>query len=458
MGTDIPKTGLRTWLTLGFAVWVMAVGSAIGSAPPPQRTPPPAQNQKAAAVTTKAMPGAGAEGQSYVGEAKCLGLPLRAATKGYEGSPHHRVADPRTPAAKQSCETCHGPGSEHVDDPATYPVKDFKKLPADDVNATCTTCHNRGEHALWDGSQHESASLACTTCHTCTTPSRHQAAQGEDAARRSARRAIATRSPSSIAPGTCRCAKARCSARRATTCTARRTCGCCARAIRSAELCTSCHADKRGPFLWEHAPSRDGCVTCHDPHGSSNERMLVAKPPILCQRCHVGTRHPSTIYDAALIGSSGDPSVRIYAPVVRDLPLGDPRVESSERPAVHSVRGAARHAYRHHIVRRCACSRSGSRGRAQARPPAEIGLVQWRADRLRRARDEPTAMPHATSAIATRQRSLLRQRSRLNARGTAGSWTLDAEHVGRSDQRLRWPVRAEPGEVQGLRSGIRSRC
>jgi hypothetical protein len=41
--------------------------------------------------------------------------------------------------------------------------------------------------------------------------------------------------------------------------------------------------------------------------------MLVSKPPIFCQRCHVSTRHPSTIYYAALIGSGATPSVRIYA-------------------------------------------------------------------------------------------------------------------------------------------------
>ena len=80
-----------------------------------------------------------------------------------------------------------------------------------------------------------------------------------------------------------------------------------------AEACTSCHADKRGPDLWEHAPGRDGCTTCHDPHGSPNERMLVSKPPILCQRCHVATRHPSTIYDAGLIGAGATPSIRIFA-------------------------------------------------------------------------------------------------------------------------------------------------
>ena len=63
------------------------------------------------------------------------------------------------------------------------------------------------------------------------------------------------------------------------------------------ETCVSCHAEKRGPFLWDHAPVREACNTCHDPHGSNNDRLLVAKLPMLCQRCHIGTRHPSTIYD-----------------------------------------------------------------------------------------------------------------------------------------------------------------
>ena len=65
------------------------------------------------------------------------------------------------------------------------------------------------------------------------------------------------------------------------------------------ETCVSCHTEKRGPFLWDHAPVREACSTCHDPHGSNNDRMLVAKLPMLCQRCHIGTRHPSTIYDGA---------------------------------------------------------------------------------------------------------------------------------------------------------------
>ena len=123
--------------------------------PRPEPAPSP-QSQKPATVAAKIVPGAGAEGQSYVGEAKCLECHSEQ-LKGYENSPHHRVADPRSPVAKQGCESCHGPGSKHIDDPAAFPVKDLDKLPAHEVTATCTTCHNRGEHALWDGSQHERA-------------------------------------------------------------------------------------------------------------------------------------------------------------------------------------------------------------------------------------------------------------------------------------------------------------
>jgi DmsE family decaheme c-type cytochrome len=63
------------------------------------------------------------------------------------------------------------------------------------------------------------------------------------------------------------------------------------------ESCVSCHAEMRGPTLWDHAPVRENCTTCHDPHGSSNDRMLVVRMPMLCQRCHIATRHPATIYD-----------------------------------------------------------------------------------------------------------------------------------------------------------------
>jgi DmsE family decaheme c-type cytochrome len=77
------------------------------------------------------------------------------------------------------------------------------------------------------------------------------------------------------------------------------------------ESCVSCHAEKRGPFLWEHPAVLENCTTCHDPHGTNNDRMLVAKQPFLCQRCHVTSRHPPTLYDAFTLRTSGNAN-KIY--------------------------------------------------------------------------------------------------------------------------------------------------
>lgn len=311
MSARIQKMDARTWLTIGFAVWVMAVASALASAPAQPRRPPPAQNQKAIA-TAKAAPGAASEGQAYVGEAKCLECHSEQ-LKGYEGSPHHRVSDPRTPASKQGCESCHGAGSKHADDPGTFAVKNPNKLPPDQVSATCTACHNRGEHAFWDGSPHDSRKLTCTTCHSVhdyKSDTKQLKEKTQTAVCASCHRdKLAKLDRSGHMP--VREGKLEC-----TTChNVHGTTN--VRLLRKGdsigEACTSCHADKRGPFLWEHAPSRDGCVTCHDPHGSSNERMLVAKPPILCQRCHVATRHPSTIYDAGLLATGVRPNTHVFA-------------------------------------------------------------------------------------------------------------------------------------------------
>ena len=64
--------------------------------------------------------------------------------------------------------------------------------------------------------------------------------------------------------------------------------------------CIKCHADKQGPFTYEHAPVKtEGCVACHTPHGSANPRLLrYAAVGQLCLTCHsvahdVGASEPS---------------------------------------------------------------------------------------------------------------------------------------------------------------------
>jgi DmsE family decaheme c-type cytochrome len=53
-------------------------------------------------------------------------------------------------------------------------------------------------------------------------------------------------------------------------------------------ICTKCHTETRGPFVYEHAPVKaEGCVGCHTPHGSQNARLLnMPSINTLCNQCH----------------------------------------------------------------------------------------------------------------------------------------------------------------------------
>ncbi len=94
--------------------------------------------------------------------------------------------------------------------------------------------------------------------------------------------------------------------------------------------CYKCHAEKRGPFLWEHAPVRENCLNCHDPHGSINDFMLKISRPRLCQQCH-----------ANLTGHPGNPRNPIFGLCdqsrVPELPLAAPRFEQPGGLAVHPI-------------------------------------------------------------------------------------------------------------------------
>ena len=65
------------------------------------------------------------------------------------------------------------------------------------------------------------------------------------------------------------------------------------------ETCYSCHTEKRGPFLWEHAPVSEDCSLCHAAHGSNHPALLTRRLPLLCQQCHSQAGHPSVLHTGA---------------------------------------------------------------------------------------------------------------------------------------------------------------
>ena len=298
--------GPTAWLVFSVLVWGVTFVRA-GAVTPTAAGPKPAQ-KVAEAQKTPQMPEtpASAVGATYVGEETCTTC-HEDKKAGYDNSLHSKGADPRTPGAMKACETCHGPGSKHAEDPTNLStrLRKFTGLSADETNKVCITCHASGEHALWAGSKHESRGVSCTSCHSVHN------AKGEKQLKAETQPKLCATCHANIVNKLNRFDhmpvredKMVCSSCHNTHGSAN------VKLLRSGtsidEACTTCHAEKRGPFLWEHAPVVNSCVTCHDPHGSSNDRMLVTKVPFLCQRCHVTSRHPPTPYDGFIIKNSSN--------------------------------------------------------------------------------------------------------------------------------------------------------
>jgi DmsE family decaheme c-type cytochrome len=163
--------------------------------------------------------------------------------------------------------------------------KDDPSRRVEDNNAMCLSCHERGGQTYWSGSVHETRAVACTECHTVMVPV-------------SRKFALKTKTE----PETCfQCHKdQRAKIFRSAHMPIREgkvTCSNCHNPHGSAtealltensinDNCYKCHAEKRGPFLFEHAPVRQNCLSCHDAHGSNTEYMLKVSRPRLCAECH----------------------------------------------------------------------------------------------------------------------------------------------------------------------------
>jgi DmsE family decaheme c-type cytochrome len=238
---------------------------------------------------------------NFVGESTCLTCHDQ---QSYKGTAHALTTNDRTPAATHGCESCHGPGKAHVDGGGDKSkIVNPKTESPQKASETCVTCHNRTTHALWAGSQHDQRNVGCVSCHSvhASKGPKQLAAASEPELCATCHRNITNKqhrfNHMPVREGKLQCSSCH-NVHGSTNVKLLKT------GTTVDESCTSCHAEKRGPYLWEHAPVADACTTCHDPHGSNNDRMLVAKQPYLCQRCHVTTRHPPTVYDGFVLNNS----------------------------------------------------------------------------------------------------------------------------------------------------------
>ncbi|MBL4659734.1 MAG: DmsE family decaheme c-type cytochrome [Alcanivoracaceae bacterium] len=213
---------------------------------------------------------------------------------------HASQVDPESPFASAQCESCHGAGKDHErsqkkgkDDKPMLTFGKTSNIPASQQNKVCLGCHQNHGRTGWTGSVHEEEDVACASCH--------QVHVERD-------RVFNAQAQQQVCFG-CH-ATTRAESHRASAHPLRfgqMSCSDCHNPHDSNndsllnrsninDTCYTCHAEKRGPFLWEHAPVAEDCTICHNPHGSNHQAMLKQRPPLLCQQCHSPSGHPSTAY------------------------------------------------------------------------------------------------------------------------------------------------------------------
>ncbi len=239
----------------------------------------------------------------------------------------------------QSCATCHQNVSEHfrakVAGEDNAPNPSLKTLKAREVNDTCLTCHEKGARTNWHGGLHDRRDTGCISCHSIHSfkSVKAQLKTERDAetcftCHKQIRAKYQRTSHHPVREGKMDCTS--CHNPHDSTQP---------KMIDAATVndkCYQCHAEKRGPFLWEHEPVRENCLTCHDPHGSNHPRLTVAMQPYLCQRCHANSGHPGTLYDKN--NAVGGPLVANAPPsgVTTTQTIVSPRILSRGCPNCHN--------------------------------------------------------------------------------------------------------------------------
>jgi predicted CXXCH cytochrome family protein len=222
----------------GQAVWITGAASAAGLIIISCTT------GSQAIVAPPGIPGA-----TFVGSDSCSQCHEKV-TRDFRTADHAKLQAKGTNAKDIGCESCHGPGSKHVAaGGGAGTIVNPDKSPE-----TCFQCHldKKAEFMMPYSHPVLSGKMTCTECHD---PHKGSALKGG---------------------GTNLHGKN--------------------------ETCAECHKAQTGPFVFAHDAVKEGCSTCHNPHGSVNQKMLTERNATLCLKCHTDANTPT---GAASMGPSG---------------------------------------------------------------------------------------------------------------------------------------------------------
>jgi DmsE family decaheme c-type cytochrome len=242
-----------------------------------------------------------ADPSAFVGSETCATCHAEESKK-FTSNPHAKLALEHG-GKGVTCESCHGAGKAHVESGGDKTkILNLAAATPKKVDETCLGCH-AGAHPNFLRSPHARANVSCLSCHSV-----HQAAP-ETLLLKASQPALCYQCHTDIKPsfaqpfhhrvneGLVQCSDCHDSHGTFGNNNLKST------ADQNA-ICTKCHTETRGPFVYEHAVVKaEGCLGCHTPHGSQNARLLnMPNVNTLCNQCH------SPVASAAVHGMSAGSS------------------------------------------------------------------------------------------------------------------------------------------------------
>lgn len=232
----------------------------------------------------------------YVGDANCLGRCHKhdRIAEDFKNSVHGEQIAADTGLPLVNCESCHGPGSlaivgAHEKGECNFEtLLPIEKLPSQAQSLLCLKCHSAASTPSlhhWNAGVHATNDVSCFDCHQL-----HQGPQQKVSRQQMAQVCYRchpqvqaefnqfSRHPVGDKKMIC------------TDCHDPHG-GANARHLKGfsvKDLCTRCHMEQQGPFVYEHADVSEDCTNCHHPHGAPNAPLLKVSQPFLCMQCHAG--------------------------------------------------------------------------------------------------------------------------------------------------------------------------
>ena len=206
--------------------------------------------------------------------------------KGFAGNPHSKLALEHG-GKGVTCESCHGAGKAHVDSGGdATKIFRFTKASPKQISERCLTCH-LGDHPNFDRTAHGDALVGCTSCHSI-----HKF-EAQTVLLKASQPTLCYQCHTDVKPlfaepfhhrvneGLIKCTD--CHDPHGTFNPKMLQLSATQDAI-----CTKCHVDTVGPWVYEHPPIKtEGCTSCHYPHGSTNPRLLMlSNVNSMCLQCH----------------------------------------------------------------------------------------------------------------------------------------------------------------------------